>query len=399
MVAYQRIGRILGSDGFPFAQIKYVDIRSDLLKGRVGIYDVDIVPMGAEYGIPVESIYVETGNPLDLALLAASGSGGDYVGPLKIGLQAVELDTRAEWLQTLQKAADAEADPAALCKKSVFGGLGDLSRLGQDQVVIDGFFAMVPDPGSGLRNRYGLDFVNLSSLRVEVDIAGARTISDARNRRGMVQRLEFQYSEPEQGYTSRMLSLCAGLEGMALDAYVAERSKRLRSQWEEQGVGISDDIFRALENFLRNPSSIDLTLRSTNGASAEDLRKTDGDLLELQELFDVFLTVNEKAVRNVKLSRLARKQDGDGANAGGANGIKDLQTLRREYRQVSPGELDGYLGHTVRIQADRKEYEGTLSSMDERSIEVTRLILGGKMAVPVSRKDITKAEVLLFQVQ
>ncbi|MGD8828745.1 MAG: hypothetical protein PVG21_08585 [Gammaproteobacteria bacterium] len=194
----------------------------------------------------------------------------------------------------------------------------------------------------------------------------------------------------DDGWHKRVEAFCAGESGKSAEEYLAAHAAAVKAALAGMGIGVSDELVAAYREFLKDGSSMTLSIEPGSPVRLDTLRfyKPRDALAYLSPT----LQVNGRRIKSVDIEALKRPDSAD-VQAAPAAVAQDRD--QRAFRQVPVDGLGGHVGDQVRLTTDgSRVFSGTLTNLEGRIARVRVRTYDGAHEEIVLLPHVRKAEVL-----
>lgn len=403
----------------PFADVRYGAITSTV-DGNIAIEKIHIVPRGTAEPIRIGAIEIHTPGPLFLLRGAKFQGRGQLPEKISAVLRGLELDLRSNWVDKLDELLIAQASTAGQSRMNC----GELKHFGPKQYRLLDYDRLVSDITVG----YALDardpYIDIyvewvaqevGSVRIDLALldSGIRSLAKLGANQTLLTSFTARYRD--DSFTQRLQRYCAQALEISAAEYIAAEiehsTEHFRRSW---GITPGPGLREAYRRFLEEPGEIEITAGPMNPVDLATLALYKPE--DIVSLLNLAVRVNQQPVDDLSFALADEVRD----HAVGSELMAQLDDLRPSLKQtvipaqtekqgmpdskpsppkprfhrVAKEELSRYLGRQVRVHtSDANLRDGELARVNEGKIIIERRLLGGKMAVQVALRNITKVEV------
>ena len=192
-------------------------------------------------------------------------------------------------------------------------------------------------------------------------------------------------------FGKRLVDYCATRRQLAPAAYEAQLVATIMEALERRGVVPGPDLEDALERYVRNWGTLEISMIPPVPMNLVFLPFVPGEQLQQKLGLEVF--INGEPIRRLRFG-LVRTEQGLPAPEPAAS--PRLKPFRKHwaFREVAPERLQYYLGHRVRLQ-ERGDppQSGLLMEVADGRATVQQWIDGGKFMAHLSLAELVRSEV------
>ncbi|WP_148864426.1 LSm family protein [Marinobacter fonticola] len=197
------------------------------------------------------------------------------------------------------------------------------------------------------------------------------------------------------GFMRRVAAFCARESGLEIDAWAAQATRVFSERLVAQGFSPSDQLRALYKVWLRDGGELNATLTAGDPLFGLPQRDVPGEVVPLDPgvgNFDVFY--NGAQVPDLFVRYLPRSEPVSPVTSTAFERSSDNGGDSLRYVKANPDEARRWLGKNVRVAlSSGRVVEGRLSGVDDRRLEVTRIVDGGEVAYPLANSAITLFEV------
>jgi hypothetical protein len=432
-----------GAYGYMYSKVKggVEDMAAAaVLLGNVSYEGVSVSPIGSSFAInglrfaphgsndtvSIEAVHVELDKMLEMMGLA---DGIDLTTELprsaELRFEGVRISLYADWLRSLMQEAEAEIArldySSEVCGGSLMASRDDYIKLGFDEFMVDlsiGFehepvrAEIYTDVSVTLRHYGRFDYRVVTDGPTRAQLAAYMQLDGAGLR-------EATMTYTDLGGVQKTNAYCAGADGISVAEYIDARvdqpdldylmtwgvvpGEALRAAYrrfleDPQQVALHVDPgagFDPATLHLYKPKDIPLLLNpelAVNGERVTDLSFRTADEVEIEEA-----ELSQKAMRMASYSlpgRLGRLSSAFGEQPA----VQETEVVAKAeptYQRVPLRELRQHLGRDVKVYTRSGHLrEGRLEAIEGKTLQVVRMVHGGRFTVPVKSEDVRRVEVL-----
>lgn len=408
----------------PFAQVKYSDLTTSMLSGKVRLENVRISGDFLPEELTLGNITFETPGFVYMLNGPENLKKGEFPNHLGFAIDDFYLDLHGEtakWLDRLVKRIQPIfANERKICAgKSIFGP-ADYKEMGYTRILSN--MRMAYDFNESKKT---LNIVideksrNMGSLKVNIDITNIGSMStDKMMQNGMPKLANLDITYKDETYTPRMLKYCAALSNMKkeefIDAEVKQSDKYFYMVWGfAPGLGLRD----AYKDFLLKPDLVTLTMSQNEEFNPMMLPNMSVD--EIMSALNVRLKINELLVTDMSYT-MPPADFAENFERQMANSL-DFKALLRgdpikppapvvapkvyakapaKYHKIKLANIKKHVSDFVHITTKTgNKRNGQLIRIDKVNLYVQKKVKGGKFTMTVPRAKIKTIEAYFSKVE
>ena len=401
----------------PFAQVKYSDLTTSMLSGKVRLDNVRVAGDFLPEEITLGNITFETPGFAYMINGPANIKKGEFPKHLGLAIDDFYLDLHgetAEWLDRLVKRIQPNfASERKICGgKSIFGPT-DYKEMGYTRILSN--MRMAYDFNERKKT---LNIVidersrNIGSLKVNINISNIGSMSsDKMMQNGMPRLDNLEVTYKDETYTPRMLKYCAALSNMKkedfIDAEVKQSDNYFYMVWGfAPGPGLRD----AYKDFLLKPDLVTLTMAQNDEFNPAMLPNMSVD--EIISALNVRLKINGLLVTDLSYTK-PPVEFAENFERRMANSL-DFKALLRgdpikppepvvvpkvyvkqpaKYHKIKLSNINKHVSDFVHITTKTgNKRNGQLIRIDKENLYVQKKVKGGKFTMTVPRTKIKTIE-------
>ena len=423
----------------PLMQISYSDLSVDL-SGNITLKDVSVNPSKGSGGVSVGQIVIDS--PGWGYLLSGAQSAGQIVWPSKLQLSLKQLAfnlTPANIILTDQLSAS--LIPQNRLSETLMmacGGHRSLSmqqfyEVGVESLTGDGQFGFELNPtGKVLQAELSLSFRSLFDLSLATQFkTDLPVVSDTMLAGYPLWLKQAGLAYADRGYNGRRNAYCAGLDDDIVDQYLKLHLDRVAVLLDQEGWQSNSKELLDYQLLVSNSGAVKFEFEPVEPMLFEQLKSIeltrDWRLLNPKvQLGGQWIHLSERAVAATLDEAVARIQTETALRAPGAGSstgeyaqgnASDKAEIRRQetraairkavlgsesepvrdkaYREVSPEQLDRFIGSWVKLQTYYgRKVAGTLERIDGDMLYVDEHTGQGRAIYPINRTKLSGLQVL-----
>lgn len=379
----------IGESMAPFASLEHSRILSPVF-GAFGASGIRIKPRLFKDEISIGSALVHITDPIEKYQFLSATMGGNVPTSFNFSLNRVRVPLDGDlagWLGTTAAPAGASSGPEAACAAGTGFTLGDMNKMGYEELVANVKADYAYDRRArGLGLYLKVEVEDAYEMTLEGRIPSSEVVFAADRITGIPKISDLTVSLRDLSWSPRFNKYCAGVLGISEAAYVDKRVNDTREAFMAAGFEPSEELLAGLEAFARGAASLTVSLNPHDPIDPTQL-DMGGDPDYMIDTLGLEVMIDGKPVRN--LGAVARAVEEESAG--------DEQPAQRAetYKPTPMAELPQYLKSQVRVfTADGNRHEGYLDSIDAQKLVLTRHLAGGSATFDVGRDSIDRVLVL-----
>lgn len=401
----------------PFAQIKYSDLSTSILSGKVELKNVRVSGNFLPETLTLGNITIETPGFVYMLSGPDKVKSGELPEHLGFAIDDFYLDLHgetAQWLDRLVKRMQPiYASERKLCAgKSIFGP-GDYKEMGYTRLRSNMRLAYnFSKNNKSLNIRLTAGTHNMGEIDAYINIINIGSMSSNEvMQAGMPQLANVEINYKDQTYTPRIVKYCSALSNMKkedfIDAEIKQSDKYFYMAW---GFAPGHGLREAYKDFLLKPDLVTLTMAP--GKDFDPMIITTMSSNEIMDALNVHLKVNGLPVEDLSFKvppqkftenferRRASALDFNSLLRGEpikapapAKKSKVYKKSPAKYHKISLSQIPKHVGDYVTITTKNgNSRKGRLMRVDVNNLYVEKKVSGGKFTMTVPRSKIKKIE-------
>lgn len=192
------------------------------------------------------------------------------------------------------------------------------------------------------------------------------------------------------GFMRRLGAFCSKDRYASPEAWAEAETERLLTDLARWGISPGPQLRALHTQWLHSGGALMLELPATGSQSLESLAAL-SDYLQQDSLVALY---NDRRVGDISLSLDAKDFAARMQPPAPAPTPAPVTEDSTAWRDTPPGSLDQWLDRQVRVTlASGRSLEGRLSAINERQLQVARIVDGGEFATSARREDVVTLEV------
>lgn len=401
----------------PFAQVKYSDLSTEILSGKVLLKNVRVSAEFLPETITLGNLTLET--PGFMYMLNGPENIKQGVLPKHLGFAIDDfyLDLHGEtavWLDRLVKRMQPiYASERKLCDgKSIFGP-SDYKEMGYTRLLSNMRIAYnFNEMRKSLKINVSAKTHNMGGMEAVINIDNVGSMSSADVMQGgMPQLTNVEITYKDETYAPRMVKYCAALSNMKKEAFVdAEINQSDKYFYMLWGFAPEIGLREAYKDFLLKPDLVTLTMAPGKNFNPMMIATMSRD--ELMDALNVRLKVNGLPIPDLRFKlpppeftenfekRLANSLDfeallrGDPIKPPAPVVMPKVKVkLPAKYHKIRLSKVSKHINNYVQITTKSGSVrKGQLMRMDRTNLYVQKKVGGGKFTMTVPRVKIKTIE-------
>lgn len=381
----------------PFMTLSYQGITSSF-DGRVGVEGVKVqVPMVND-DFRIEHAELKFKSLGELLSFKERLAEGKFPEQMSVSLSGLEVDVHGAFMEMIrqepEKADLASAWSSVACGSSRQIGVDDLLEMGYRTLETDAKFSYLFQPGAQtLTLNLTADVRDMGDYRLSLSLANmSEKPGDLRVNPPRISALTAEINDNQ--YQRKISSHCAGKLGQSDEQYLQTSIEHLDKSLRSQRVALAPEVLNALKNYYKDPQSLRIDLRPTEGATLDGLQFFEAKdvvamlrpvvLINQQSVEPLaFSWVDPKAVPSPQVDELVRAEGEDAI-------AKDPR-----YDFVDVRSLPEHAGKRLQfITYDGAYYQGVLHKVENGKVFLTVQMGTGSAEMFLRLEKIDKVRVL-----
>jgi len=400
-----------------FAEVKYSDLSTSLVSGKVELKNVRVSAQFLPETITLGDITLETPGFLYMLSGPENAKKGEFPDHLGFSIDNFFLDMNgetAEWLDKLVKRMQPiYAENRKICGGKAIFGPGEYKEMGYTRVM------------SNMRMAYNFNKSqktltfdltgktrNMGSIKANAVISNISTMKTGNMTMGGMPKLtSVEVVYKDDTYTPRLIKYCSEQDNTDkekfIEAEVKQPDEYFYMLWGfAPGAGLRD----AYKDFLLKPELVTLNLRPSAEFNPMAIAMMSSE--EIMDALNIRLKINELLVTDLsyKPAPLAFTQEFERriANSLDFNAImrgepikppekivkpKAVKKKVTAYHRITVAQAPKFINHFVRITTRTgSNRKGQLMRVDKNNLYVQKKVSGGKFTMTVPRSKIKTIE-------
>jgi len=401
----------------PFAQIKYSDLSTSILSGKVELKNVRVSGNFLPETLTLGNITLETPGFAYMLNGPDKMKNGEFPKHLGFAIDDFYLDLHgetAEWLDRLVKRMQPiYASERKLCAgKSIFGP-GDYKEMGYTRLRSNMRLAYnFNKKNKSLNIQITAGTHNMGEMEAYINIINIGSMSSTEvMQAGMPQLANVEITYKDQTYAPRIMKYCAALSNMKkedfINAEVKQSDEYFYMIW---GFAPGQGLREAYKDFLLKPDLVTLTMAPGKEFNPMMIATMSSD--EIMDALNVHLKINNLPVEDLSFKipppeftekferRLATALDFNALLRGepikAPAPVKKPKVYKKapaKYHKISLSQIPKHIGDFVRITTKKgNKRKGRLIRIDKTNLYVEKKVSGGKFTMTVPRPKIKTIE-------
>lgn len=401
----------------PFAQVKYSDLSTSLLSGKVELKNIRITSDFLPEEITLGNITLETPGFAYMLNGPENIKKGDFPEHLGFAIDDFYLDLHgetADWLDRLvKKMQPVYASERKLCGGKAIFGPSDYKEMGYARISSSMRIAYdFNERNKKLNINMTASTRNMGSMKAYINVTNIGGMSSEKMMQsGMPQLASVEVTYKDETYTPHITKYCAELSKMKkenfINAEVKQSDKYFYMTW---GFAPGSGLREAYKDFLLKPDLVKLTMTPGKEFNPMMLPSMSND--EIMEALNVNLRINDLLVNDLSFKvppprftenferRLAKSLDFEALLRGEpvkppapAKKPKVYKKAAAKYHKIhlsqAPQHISNFVKITTKTGSKRK---GQLLRVDSVNLYVQQKVSGGKFTMTVPRTKIKTIE-------
>ena len=401
----------------PFVQIKYSDLSTSIINGKVKLENVRITGAFLPETLTLGNITLETPGFAYMLNGPENLKKGDFPESLGFAIDDFYLDLHgetAEWLDRLVKRMQPvyESERTLCAGKSIFGP-SDYKEMGYTRLLSNMRMAYdFNESDKTLNVQISARTRNMGSMNGSINISNISSMSSDQMMQGdMPQLTNVDISYKDETYTPRVVKYCSKLSNMKkedfINAEVNQSDKYFYMIW---GFAPGQGLREAYKDFLLKPDVMTLTMAPSKEFNPMTFSMMSID--EIMEALNVRLKINGLIVDDLSF-KVPPAQFTENFERRIANSLDFNSLLRGEpikppepekkakvykkapakYHKISLAQIPKHVEDFVRITTKNgNKRNGQLIRIDGNNLYIQKKVSGGKFNMTVPRSKIKTIE-------
>lgn len=370
----------------PFASVEHSRILSPVF-GAFGATGIRIKPHLFNDEIAIGSALVHVDDPIEKYQLLSATMSDTIPTSFNISLNGVRIPLSgdiAAWFNSNAVPATATG-PASMCKTGAGFTLGDMKKLGYDELVANVKLDYAYDRRvRGLSTYLKLEIREMFEMTLEGRIPPSDVVFSVDRMTGIPRLSDLTLTLDDLSWSTRFNRHCAETLGISEAEYVTTRVEGTRDAFTAAGFEPSSELMAGLEQFARGAAPLTLSLNPHDPFDLTQL-EMEGDPQYMIDKLGIEVRFEGKPVQNLGAVKKVVEKEVD----------PEPEQTAETFQPTPLEELPQFLKSQVRIfTIDGKVHEGYLESVNPRSIVLTRQMAGGSATFDVGRDNVEKSLVL-----
>lgn len=371
----------------PFASVEHSRILSSVF-GAFGATGIRIKPHMFEDEIAIGSALVHVDDPIEKYHLLSATISDTIPTSFNISLNGVRIPLSgdiAAWFNSNVVPAAAATGPSSICTTGSGFTLGDMTKLGYEELVANVKVDYAYDRrGRGLSTYLKLEVREVFEMTLEGRVPPSDVVFAVDRMTGVPRLSDLTLTLNDLSWSPRLNRYCAETLGVSEAEYVETRVEDTRNVLMAAGFEPSSELMAGLKQFVRGAAPLTLSLNPHDPFDPTQLGM-DGDPEYMIDKLGIEVRFDGKPVQN--LGAVAKVAVEDTSSA--------PEQIEETFKPTPLAELPQYLKSSVQVfTTDGKVHEGYLDSVDARIIVLTRHLVGGSASFDVGRADVDRVLVL-----
>lgn len=240
--------------------------------------------------------------------------------------------------------------------------------------------------------------MSTSSISIQLDSIAALTAA------AMVSAPELQsisVSVQDEGYNRRLIEHCAASQQIGSDDFVNIHIAALKAALAEQGVQLGENLFDVYRYYLNVEGPLTFKMYPGSMQQLANLQMYKPE--DIPALLGLEIHKGDEVIRDIRIAweeakfkeAMATLAEEPEVEAKPEPPRMEQEPSGPQYVDVRPSGLESQMHQTVKITTvDQRNLEGVLVKADVDRIFIDVPMGGGTATLPITRSDITQAQVL-----
>lgn len=401
----------------PFAQIKYSDLSTSILSGKVELKNVRISGNFLPETLTLGNITLETPGFAYMLNGPDKAKKGEFPEHLGFAIDDFYLDLHgetAQWLDRLVKRMQPiYASERKLCAgKSIFGP-GDYKEMGYTRLLSNMRLAYdFNKSNKSLNIQITAGTRNMGEMKANINIVNVDSMSSSGvMQAGMPQLANVEINYKDQTYAPRIVKYCSALSNMNKEDFInAEINQSDKYFYMIWGFAPGHGLREAYKDFLLKPDLVTLTMAP--GKEFNPMMIATMSSNEIMDALNIHLKINGLPVEDLSFKtpspefterferQLATALDFNSLLRGEpikaptpAKEPKVYKKAPAKYHKISLSQIPKHIGDFVLITTKKgNKRKGRLIRTDKTNLYVEKKVSGGKFTMTVPRSKIKTIE-------
>lgn len=373
----------------PFASVDYAKVASPVF-GSFGVTGIRIKPRVFEDEISIGSALIHIDDPIEKFEFLSAAREERIPTTFHFSLHDVHIPLNgdlAAWIEKNSAPGGVAGDAPAACDTGAGLAVGDMSKIGYDELTGNVAFDYTYDRHSGALNTYlKLTLRDMAEVTLEGTIPASEVVFNAKRVTGVPKFSDLSLTLQDLSWASRFNKYCAGVMGITEAQYVKKRMTDTRKAFEDAGFEPSRELLEGLEKFTTGKATLTVTLNPRDPIGLTHMPVVDDPEYLIDSLGIGVMVAGEpvKDLGRAKTTPVAQVAEEE-----------KQQPLEETFKPTPMQELPQFLKSRVRVfVADGNMHQGYLDSIDSKKLVITQHLVGGSATFDISRKDVAKVLVL-----
>lgn len=401
----------------PFAQIKYSNLSTSILSGKVELKNVRISGNFLPETLTLGNITLETPGFAYMLNGPDKAKKGEFPEHLGFAIDDFYLDLHgetAQWLDRLVKRMQPiYASERKLCAgKSIFGP-GDYKEMGYTRLLSNMRLAYdFNKSNKSLNIQITAGTRNMGEMKANINIVNVDSMSSSGvMQAGMPQLANVEINYKDQTYAPRIVKYCSALSNMNKEDFInAEINQSDKYFYMIWGFAPGHGLREAYKDFLLKPDLVTLTMAP--GKEFNPMMIATMSSNEIMDALNIHLKINGLPVEDLSFKtpspefterferQLATALDFNSLLRGEpikaptpAKEPKVYKKAPAKYHKISLSQIPKHIGDFVLITTKKgNKRKGRLIRTDKTNLYVEKKVSGGKFTMTVPRSKIKTIE-------
>lgn len=380
----------------PELNLSYQGITSSF-DGRVGIEGIKIhVPMfNDEFRIRhAELKFKSLGELLSFKERLAEGK---FPEQMSVSLSGLEVDVHGAFMEMIQhepEQADlASAWSSVACGSSRQIDVDDLLEMGYRTLETDAKFSYLFQPGPQILTlNMTADVRDMGDYRLSLALANmSEKPGDLRVNPPRVSALTVEVNDNQ--YQRKIGSYCAGKLGQSDEQYLETSISHLDKSLRAQRVALAPEVLGALKGYYKDPQSLRVELRLTEGATLEGLQFFEAK--DVLAMLRPVVLINQQSVEPLTFSWVDPKTSASPSHNELVRAEDQVEANGPRYDFVDVRALSEHAGKRLQfITYEGTYYQGVLHKVENGKVFLTVQMGTGSAEMFLRLEKIDKVKVL-----
>ena len=400
-----------------FVQIKYSDLSTSILSGKVTLKNVRVSGNFLPETLTLGNVTLETPGYAYMLKGPDEAKNGEFPENLGFAIDDFYLDLHgetAEWLDRLVKRMQPiYASERKLCAGKTIFGPSDYKEMGYTRLRSNIRLAYDFNKNNeSLNIQVTAGTRNMGDFKADINIINIASMSsDEIMQAEMPQLANVEISYKDQTYAPRVVKYCSALSNMKkedfINAEIKQSDKYFYMAW---GFAPGQGLREAYKDFLLKPDLVTLTMAP--GKEFNPMMITNMSNDEIMDALNVQLKINGLPVEDLSFKippkrftenferRLATALDFNSLLRGepikAPAPVKETKVYKKapaKYHKISLSQIPKHVGDYVSITTKNgNKRKGRLMRVNVNNLYVEKKVSGGKFTMTVPRSRIKRIE-------